>query len=78
MAQTVAARSLASLNNIADAPPLHPPMQLQGEEPLILYIARVPGSRGLKLSAPIENLKLTCDRCVSYYYEAKGEGCERA
>ena len=44
----IQARSLAHLVDLADSPPLHYESQaaLKGQEPLVLYIARVPGSRG--------------------------------
>lgn len=75
MPTAVTARSLSSLNDLANAPPSNLPLQLQDEEPLILYIARVPGSRGKSLYRPSET-NLTLTGCFSYADEAKGEGCQ--
>ena len=47
MAAAVEARSLSSLTNLAANPPKYPrnPSQ-RPQDPLVLYIARVPGSQG--------------------------------
>lgn len=47
MASAIEAHSLASLNTLAANPPQYPinPAE-QKQEPLTLYISRVPGTRG--------------------------------
>jgi hypothetical protein len=43
----VEARSLAALNNLASNPPQYPRNPAHGrQEPLTLYISRVPGTKG--------------------------------
>ena len=44
----IQARSLVDVVDLADNPPLHYQHNalLKKEEPLVLYVARVPGSRG--------------------------------
>ena len=49
MAPTVEADSLSTLISLASNPPLDPNVPVARHEPLVLYIARVPGSRGTKL-----------------------------
>jgi len=47
MSPVVEARSLSSLTTLAANPPRYPRNPTQEiQEPLVLYIARVPGSRG--------------------------------
>jgi hypothetical protein len=47
MAEHVEARSLAALNALASNPPQYPTKPTEKrQEPLILYISRVPGTRG--------------------------------
>lgn len=57
------ARSLASLNTLAANPPQYPekPSE-QKQEPLVLYISRVPGTRGMEPVPCHAELKLTCRR----------------
>ncbi|KAI4154217.1 MAG: hypothetical protein LQ340_001808, partial [Diploschistes diacapsis] len=50
MASVVEARSLTSLLDSANSPPLHPPSPFASTEPLVLYIARVPGSKDVFLT----------------------------
>ncbi len=55
MAPTIEADSLSDLTSLASNPPLDPNLPVTRHEPLVLYIARVPGSRGttwLILSGP--------------------------
>ena len=62
MANPVQAGSLASVIDLADNPPDQPLHSLTADlqQPLVLYIARVPGSHGLGLSLPdSKNNKLT-------------------
>ena len=42
----IQAKSLSAVVNLADNPPLTPQVSLETSDPLTLYIARVPGSRG--------------------------------
>lgn len=53
MAAHVEARSLSSLNHLAANPPQYPvnPSE-EKQEPLVLYLSRVPGSRGSLLPSP--------------------------
>ena len=47
MPPAVEARSLSSLTTLAANPPLYPRNPTQEiQQPLVLYIARVPGSKG--------------------------------
>ena len=48
MAPVVAASSLSSVLGLAENPPLNPrdDAVLEVQQPLVLYIARVPGSKG--------------------------------
>jgi len=46
MAPTIEADSLSDLTSLASNPPLDPNLPVTRHEPLVLYIARVPGSRG--------------------------------
>lgn len=49
MAPAVEARSLSSITTLAANPPLYPRNPTQEiQQPLVLYIARVPGSKGDK------------------------------
>lgn len=58
MASAVEARSLSALTNLAANPPRYPRNPtLNVQEPLVLYIARVPGSRG--------SMERNC--CTVYY-----------
>ena len=54
MAKLIQAGSLASVMDLADNPPDHPLHSLTADlqQPLVLYIARVPGSHGISLSLP--------------------------
>ncbi len=42
----IQAKSLSNVVHLADNPPASPVVSLESEEPLVLYIARVPGSPG--------------------------------
>ena len=55
MAEHVEARSLAELNYLASHPPQYPTNPTEKkQDPLILYISRVPGTRGkITLSRPM-------------------------
>ena len=48
IAPAIQANSLADVVELADNPPQDPraPVSRQAQEPLMLYIARVPGSKG--------------------------------
>ena len=46
MATAIEAKSLSSLTALADEPPDRLNAQFKGHAPLVLYIARVPGSQG--------------------------------
>lgn len=62
MAAPVQAGSLASLIDLAENPPDHPLHSLTDDlqRPLVLYIARVPGSHGMSISLPdAKNKELT-------------------
>lgn len=49
----VEARSLAAITALAANPPAYPRNPTQEPlEPLVLYIVRVPGSRGMNLALP--------------------------
>jgi len=48
MAPTVEADSLSAITSLASDPPLDPNLPVTRHEPLVLYIARVPGSRGTR------------------------------
>ena len=54
------ARSLASLNLLAANPPSYPvnPTE-QAQEPLVLYLARVPGTRGERFLSYFDTHMLT-------------------
>lgn len=52
MTSKVEARSLASLNYLAGNPPQYPVNPTEApQESLVLYISRVPGTRGLSRSS---------------------------
>jgi len=51
MPPAVEARSLSSVTTLAANPPLYPRNPTQEiQQPLVLYIARVPGSKGDRIS----------------------------
>ena len=59
MASAVEARSLSALTNLAANPPKYPLNPTQKvQEPLVLYIARVPGSQGTMQSGTCMHLLL--------------------
>lgn len=82
MANPVLAGSLASVIDLADNPPEQPLHSLTNDlqQPLVLYIARVPGSHGTYLPLPKAKDKGANQdaRCVPDYHEASTEGCYRA
>src|SRR5215472_4892448 len=71
MAPTVEADSLSAITSLASNPPLDPNLPVTRHEPLVLYIARVPGSRGIGwlilFKAPIADSL----RCFSHAVETK-------
>ncbi|KAJ1324176.1 mitogen-activated protein kinase 7 [Microdochium nivale] len=71
MAERIEARSLASLNLLAANPPQYPSAPVsQRQDPVVLYISRVPGSRDIILSTQKPQLKnVTADDVArSLYY----------
>ncbi|KAH7018136.1 uncharacterized protein B0I36DRAFT_368179 [Microdochium trichocladiopsis] len=71
MAEHVEARSLASLNLLAANPPQYPSAPVsQRQDPVVLYISRVPGSRDIILSTQKPQLKNVTaeDVARSLYY----------
>ena len=55
MAPAIEARSLAAVLSVADDPPVNCRARAEGlQSQLVLYIARVPGSRGMQLVYPSE------------------------
>ncbi|TKA67912.1 hypothetical protein B0A55_09720 [Friedmanniomyces simplex] len=68
---TAEASSLSTITAIASNPPQHPSIQIQGaDQPLVLYIARVPGSRDVFLTPqkPREKVVTAHDVQGSLYY----------
>lgn len=63
MANPIQAGSLASVIDLADNPPDQPLHGLTGDsqQPLVLYIVKVPGSYGIRLSLPNANKKKLMD-----------------
>ena len=58
MAGHIEARSLSSLNHLAANPPQYPNNPAEEKhEPLVLYLSRVPGSRGSFPPFPIRKEK---------------------
>ena len=57
MAPTVLAGSLANIIELADNPPERLPQNASElvQQPLTLYIARVPGSSGESFQSPVSN-----------------------
>ncbi|KAI8240272.1 hypothetical protein K4K55_000968 [Colletotrichum sp. SAR 10_96] len=80
MATQIEARSLASLNYLAANPPQYPHNPAgERQEPLTLYISRVPGTRDVILTTSKPHLKNVTSEDVanSFYYihlELPGEG----
>ncbi|SLM40184.1 hypothetical protein LPUS_10906 [Lasallia pustulata] len=71
MAFPVEARSLSALTNLAANPPRYPRNPTQNvQEPLVLYIARVPGSRDVFLTTmkPLQKVVTAQDIQSSLYY----------
>ncbi|KXJ89272.1 hypothetical protein Micbo1qcDRAFT_11713 [Microdochium bolleyi] len=71
MAEHIEARSLASLNLLAANPPQYPSAPVsQRQDPVVLYISRVPGSRDIILSTQKPQLKNVTaeDVARSLYY----------
>ncbi|KAF3010278.1 hypothetical protein E8E14_003212 [Neopestalotiopsis sp. 37M] len=71
MAEYVEARSLASLNSLASNPPQYPTNPTEKrQEPLTLYISRVPGTRDIILSPYKPQIKNVTaeDVATSLYY----------
>ena len=76
----IEARSLSSLTALASNPPAYPRNPThERHEPLVLYIARVPGSRGTAVKMSSSDVGLTCFRCLLISDEAEGKGgnCRR-
>ena len=70
MNSVVEATSLQSVTALATNPPLHPSTPIQSSGPLVLYIARVPGSRDVFLTPikPREKIITAEDVQSSLYY----------
>lgn len=78
----IQAKSLASVVELADNPPASPHISVADLDPLILYIARVPGSQGLADDVKKEIRSQEANsgrRCVSYNRKTstKGRDCSR-
>jgi hypothetical protein len=65
-APAIEARSLSSLTALAFNPPAYPRNPTHARhEPLVLYIARVPGSKGAAVLLGRIGYSLTRNRCLS-------------
>ena len=75
----IQAKSLSSLVTLADDPPPTIYSDQESLDPLVLYIARVPGNRGLMIEerAFMATIADRLRRCLSHYYETspKGRDC---
>lgn len=81
MARAVQAGSLATVIDLADNPPerLHYGLLQDVQQPLTLYIARVPGSRGEPFCLNALNVyeAYNSHRCLPDNNEAPTESCHR-
>ena len=80
MAPAVLAGSLATIIELADNPPERLPQSANQlvQQPLTLYIARVPGSRGECCEMRISNPQVNeSSRCLPHNNQTAGEGCYR-
>ncbi|KAI4176200.1 MAG: hypothetical protein LQ346_007937 [Caloplaca aetnensis] len=66
----IQAKSLSNVVHLADNPPSSPVVNLESEEPLVLYIARVPGSQDVFLTTtkPLQKVVTAQDVQSSLYY----------
>ncbi|KAL8713859.1 MAG: hypothetical protein Q9220_002004 [cf. Caloplaca sp. 1 TL-2023] len=66
----VQAKSLSSVVELADNPPASPEISLEIQDPLVLYIARVPGSKDVFLTTakPLQKVVTAQDVQSSLYY----------
>ena len=81
MAPAVEASSLSKVLDLADSPPLHlrDDVALEVQQPLVLYIARVPGSKGrspLDLHSMIRTRRLHRVRYFPHNHEATAKSCD--
>ena len=81
MPKAIEARSLTELTQLASSPPNDLQDHAQDfREPLVLYIVRVPGSRGQQTSIKA-NLVIAAHclcRCLPYKPKAAAKDCDRA
>lgn len=78
MTTAVEANSLSTLTALAAHPPQYPRNPThQQQEPLVLYIARVPGSRGRHSAQSRARSTLIVSRCFSHSDETERKSSQR-